>query len=296
MKKGWFNKLKDSLKKSSIGISNALSGPKINKESLEELEDALILSDVGVDFTKKIISEVKSSSGKTDEIKEKIIRMIVSTFSNLSKEIDIKSDNTPHVILFVGINGSGKTTTIAKLAHQFSNSGKKVTIAAGDTYRAAAIEQLEIWGKKIGCEVISKNRGSDPSAVIFQAHEIAKQNKSNVLLIDTAGRLQNQITLMDELKKIVRVIQKGDNNAPHNIILTLDATIGQSAHAQVEEFLKVAKITGIIITKLDGSAKGGVVVALADKFNLPIHAIGVGEKNDDLASFSPEDFARALIS
>ena len=296
MSLGWFNKLKDSLKKSSLGISNALSGKKVSKESIQELEDALILSDVGVDYAKKIISEVKSTNGEIEKVKEKIIEIILATFSNLSSEIKINSENSPHVVLFVGVNGSGKTTTIAKLAQQYISIGKKVTIAAGDTYRAAAIEQLEVWGEKIGCEVVSKNRGADPAAVIFQAHEIAKNNKSDLLLIDTAGRLQSQITLMDELKKIIRVIEKGGSDAPHNIVLTLDATIGQSAHVQVEAFLQVAKITGIIVTKLDGSAKGGVIVALADKFNLPIHAIGIGEKSDDLAKFSPEEFARALIS
>ena len=201
----------------------------------------------------------------------------------------------PQVVLVVGVNGSGKTTTIGKLASQFRAAGKKVVIAAGDTFRAAAVEQLQIWGERAGVPVLTAPEGSDPASLAFDAMTRAQEDGADLLLIDTAGRLQNRQDLMEELSKIVRVIRKKDAQAPHNTLLVLDATTGQNALNQVEIFLKLADVTGLVMTKLDGTAKGGVLVALADRFGLPIHAIGVGEQIDDLAPFDPEEFARALV-
>jgi len=201
----------------------------------------------------------------------------------------------PQVVLVVGVNGSGKTTTIGKLAHQFRSAGKSVVIAAGDTFRAAAVEQLQVWGDRAGVPVMTAAEGSDPASLAFEAMVKAEQDGSDLLMIDTAGRLQNRQDLMEELAKIVRVIRKKDPTAPHNTLLVLDATTGQNALNQVEVFRKIADVSGLIMTKLDGTAKGGVLVALADKFGLPIHAIGVGEQIDDLQAFDPQEFARALI-
>jgi fused signal recognition particle receptor len=228
-----------------------------------------------------------------DEIKGALADEITRIMDPVAKPLPIYT-KTPQVILVVGVNGSGKTTTIGKLASQFRAAGKKVVIAAGDTFRAAAVEQLQVWGDRAGVPVLTAPEGSDPASLAFDAMEQAERDGADLLMIDTAGRLQNRQDLMEELAKIVRVIRKKDDTAPHNTLLVLDATTGQNALSQVETFQKLSDVSGLVMTKLDGTAKGGVLVALADRFGLPIHAIGVGEQIDDLDAFDPEDFARAL--
>jgi fused signal recognition particle receptor len=227
------------------------------------------------------------------EIKALIAEEVARIMEGVARPMPL-FPKAPQVVLVVGVNGSGKTTTIGKLASQFRAAGKSVVIAAGDTFRAAAVEQLQVWGQRAGVPVLTAAQGSDPASLAFEAMERAARDGADLLLIDTAGRLQNRQDLMEELAKIVRVIRKKDPSAPHNTLLVLDATTGQNALSQVEIFRKIADVTGLVMTKLDGTAKGGVLVALADKFGLPIHAIGVGEQIDDLQPFDPEDFARAL--
>ncbi len=264
---------------------------------LENLEDLLITADMGVDTSLRITSNMAEGRlGRridADGLKQLLADEITAVLEPVAKPIPIYSKR-PQVVLVVGVNGSGKTTTIGKLASQFQAAGKKVVIAAGDTFRAAAVEQLQIWGDRAGVPVMTAPQGSDPASLAFDAMGCAAEEGADLLLIDTAGRLQNRDDLMQELAKIVRVIRKKDPEAPHNTLLVLDATTGQNALAQVEIFQKIADVSGLVMTKLDGTAKGGVLVALADKFGLPIHAIGVGESIDDLAPFEPEDFARAL--
>jgi len=229
----------------------------------------------------------------TEEIKSLLSKEITRIMEPVAKPMPLYAQK-PQVVLVVGVNGSGKTTTIGKLASQFKAAGKSVVIAAGDTFRAAAVEQLQIWGERAGVPVLTAPEGSDPASLAFDAIEKARQDNADLLMIDTAGRLQNRTDLMEELAKIVRVIRKQDPNAPHNTLLVLDATTGQNALNQVEIFRNLADVSGLVMTKLDGTAKGGVLVALADKFGLPIHAIGVGEQIDDLSPFDPEDYAKAL--
>ena len=228
-----------------------------------------------------------------DEIKQFLATEIARVMEPVARPLPIYSKR-PQVVLVVGVNGSGKTTTIGKLASQFRAAGKKVVIAAGDTFRAAAVEQLQVWGDRAGVPVLTAPEGSDPASLAFDAMTKAQEDGADLLLIDTAGRLQNRADLMEELAKIVRVIRKKDETAPHNTLLVLDATTGQNALSQVETFRKISDVSGLVMTKLDGTAKGGVLVALADKFGLPIHAIGVGEQIDDLAPFDPDEFAAAL--
>jgi len=229
----------------------------------------------------------------TEEIKSLLSKEITRIMEPVAKPMPLYAQK-PQVVLVVGVNGSGKTTTIGKLASQFKAAGKSVVIAAGDTFRAAAVEQLQIWGERAGVPVLTAPEGSDPASLAFDAIEKARQDNADLLMIDTAGRLQNRTDLMEELAKIVRVIRKQDPDAPHNTLLVLDATTGQNALNQVEIFRNLADVSGLVMTKLDGTAKGGVLVALADKFGLPIHAIGVGEQIDDLSPFDPEDYAKAL--
>ena len=265
---------------------------------LESLEELLIEADMGVDTAMRVAANI--AEGRMDrrisatELKVALADEVARIMAPVARPLPLYAKR-PQVVLVVGVNGSGKTTTIGKLASQFKAAGKSVVIAAGDTFRAAAVEQLQIWGTRAGVPVLTAPEGSDPASLAFDAMTRAQETGADLLLIDTAGRLQNRADLMEELAKIVRVIRKKDETAPHNTLLVLDATTGQNAVAQVEIFRKIADVSGLVMTKLDGTAKGGVLVSLADKFGLPIHAIGVGEQIDDLQPFDPEDFARALV-
>jgi len=264
---------------------------------LESLEELLISSDMGVETSLRVSAAMAEGQfGKklgVDEIKGLLAAEVTRIMEPVAKPMPLYPKK-PQVVLVVGVNGSGKTTTIGKLASQFRAVGKSVVIAAGDTFRAAAVEQLQVWGERAGVPVLTAPEGSDPASLAYEAMEKAERDGMDLLMIDTAGRLQNRQDLMEELAKIVRVIRKKDPSAPHNTLLVLDATTGQNALAQVEVFQKISDVSGLIMTKLDGTAKGGVLVALADKFGLPIHAIGLGEQIDDLAAFDPEEFAEAL--
>ncbi|MCR8546521.1 signal recognition particle-docking protein FtsY [Salipiger sp. P9] len=270
----------------------------LDDEMLESLEELLIASDMGVETALRVSANIAEGRyGKrvsTREIKELLAGEVARIMEPVARPLPLYP-KTPQVVLVVGVNGSGKTTTIGKLASQFRAAGKSVVIAAGDTFRAAAVEQLQVWGERAGVPVLTAPEGSDPASLAFDAMTKAQAEGADLLMIDTAGRLQNRQDLMEELAKIVRVIRKKDPDAPHNTLLVLDATTGQNALNQVEIFRQVADVSGLVMTKLDGTAKGGVLVALADRFGLPIHAIGVGEQIDDLAPFDPEEFAAALI-
>ena len=264
---------------------------------LEQLEELLIASDMGVDTALRVSANMAEGRfGKrlsTDEIKALLAAELARILEPVARPMPIYPKR-PQVVLVVGVNGSGKTTTIGKLASQFRAAGKTVVIAAGDTFRAAAVAQLQVWGQRAGVPVLTAPEGSDPASLAFDAMTKAEAEGADLLLIDTAGRLQNRKDLMEELAKIVRVIRKKDPEAPHNTLLVLDATTGQNALSQVDIFRQIADVSGLVMTKLDGTAKGGVLVALADRFGLPIHAIGVGEQIDDLAPFDPQEFAQAL--
>ena len=272
-------------------------GRVLDDAMLESLEELLTQSDMGVETALKVTANMAEGRfGRrvgAREVKDLLANEIAAILQPVARPTPIYPKR-PQVVLVVGVNGSGKTTTIGKLASQFRAAGKKVVIAAGDTFRAAAVEQLQIWGERAGVPVMTAPQGSDPASLAFDAMARAEAEGADLLLVDTAGRLQNRDDLMAELAKIVRVIAKRDSDAPHNTLLVLDATTGQNALAQVEIFRKIADVTGLVMTKLDGTAKGGVLVALADRFGLPIHAIGVGESIDDLAPFDPQEFARAL--
>ena len=269
-----------------------------NDEFLEKLEDILISSDVGsktaLKISEKISSKVYGKKIEVMQLKEYLIDEITKILEPIAKPIPIYK-TAPQIVVVVGVNGSGKTTTIGKLASQFKMAGKSVMIGAGDTFRAAAIEQLSVWAERVDVPIIKAEQGSDPASLAYKSVERAMNEKTDLLFIDTAGRLQNKTDLMQELVKIVTVIKKVKNEAPENIILVLDATTGQNIISQVEIFQQMVNITGIIMTKLDGSAKGGILISVADRFQLPIHAIGVGETLDDLQPFDPEEFATALI-
>ena len=269
----------------------------LDDDMLEQLEELLITADMGVDTALRVTANMaEGRMGKrvsSQEIKELLATEIARIMEPVAKPMPLYP-NRPQVVLVVGVNGSGKTTTIGKLASQFKAAGKSVVIAAGDTFRAAAVEQLQVWGDRAGVPVLTAPEGSDPASLAWDAMDKAQKDGADLLMIDTAGRLQNRADLMEELAKIVRVIRKKDESAPHNTLLVLDATTGQNALSQVQTFQKLADVSGLVMTKLDGTAKGGVLVALADKFGLPIHAIGVGEQIDDLAPFDPEEFAAAL--
>lgn len=272
-------------------------GRVLDDAMLESLEELLIQADMGVDTALKVAARIAEGRfGRrvgAREIRELLAAEVATILEPVARPMPIYRKR-PQVVLVVGVNGSGKTTTIGKLASQFRAAGKSVVIAAGDTFRAAAVEQLQIWGQRAGVPVMTAAQGSDPASLAYDALARAEAEGADLLLIDTAGRLQNREDLMQELAKIVRVIRKRDPEAPHNTLLVLDATTGQNALSQVEIFQKIAEVSGLVMTKLDGTAKGGVLVALADRFGLPIHAIGVGEQIDDLAPFDPADFARAL--
>ncbi|MGI9502780.1 MAG: signal recognition particle-docking protein FtsY [Geminicoccaceae bacterium] len=302
-RQGWFQRLKSGLSRSSANlqsnIASVFTGRKLDAASLEELEEALISADMGVETAMALAEGLKDTRfGKDvteDEVREALAGQIAELLVPVAKPLLIDPAKRPEVILVCGVNGTGKTTTIGKLAQQMVNDGKRVMLAAGDTFRAAAIEQLEIWGRRTDCPVIAKAPGADAAGLAFEALEKAKAEGADVLLIDTAGRLHNKSALMDELAKIVRVLKKQDEAAPHQTLLVLDATTGQNARAQVETFSAMVPLTGLVVTKLDGTARGGVVVALARQFGLPVHAIGVGEGVYDLRAFEADAFAAALL-
>jgi fused signal recognition particle receptor len=283
-----------------LGRAEAEAAPRrvLDDAMLESLEELLIASDMGVDTALRVTANLaEGRMGRrlsVPEIQDLLAAEIARIMEPVARPMPIYPKR-PQVVLVVGVNGSGKTTTIGKLASQFRAAGKSVVIAAGDTFRAAAVGQLQVWGERAGVPVLTAPEGSDPASLAFDAMTKAEADGADLLLIDTAGRLQNRADLMEELAKIVRVIRKKDPSAPHNTLLVLDATTGQNALSQVEIFRKISDVSGLVMTKLDGTAKGGVLVALADKFGLPIHAIGVGEQIDDLAPFDPEEFARALV-
>ena len=302
---GIFEKFKIGLNKSassfSDGIKNLVIKKKIDEETLNKIEEFLIMSDVGVDVAseiRKIISEKKILPNQDSimQVNQILLNYIEKLMNPLEKEILNNENVGTKVFLIAGVNGVGKTTTIGKLGKILKKNNKKIIFAATDTFRAAAIEQLENWSKKIDVKIIKSETGSDPASVAFKALEFAIKNNFDYVLIDTAGRLQNKKNLMEEYKKISNVTKKIDPNSPHEVLLVLDATTGQNALIQIEEFQKIAPITGIIMTKLDGTAKGGILIALAKKFNLPIVALGLGEKEDDLQIFNSKSFATALIS
>ena len=300
-KKSWFRRLAGGLKRTSTQLGSALAdlvtkGP-MDPAKLDMIQDALVRADLGYDLAHrvtKIISLGAYSQGITpDEVKAVVAAEVAKILSPVAKPLVI-GDAKPFVILVIGVNGSGKTTTIGKLASKLSAEGRKVVLAAGDTFRAAAIDQLKIWGQRTGSKVIAREQGSDSASLAFEAMSEAKSGGADVLIVDTAGRLQNRAELMGELEKMVRVMKKLDPSVPHAVLLVLDATVGQNALSQVEAFHRTAGVTGLVMTKLDGTARGGILVALAEKFKLPVHFIGVGEGVDDLAPFTARDFARAI--
>ena len=301
--KSWFSRLKEGLSASSnkvvSGITGIFTEKRLDEETLEQIEYLLISSDLGVNVASRLIktlSEHKFDKQVSDrEVRETFAKDIELILEPVAKPILIEQSLKPHVILVCGVNGSGKTTTIGKLAQQWKAEGKSVCLAAGDTFRAAAIEQLKVWGERTQTPVIIQPQGTDPAAVAYDAVKKSIDDNHDVLIIDTAGRLQNRAELMDELAKIVRVIQKTLPEAPHNCLLVLDGTVGQNAHSQVATFKEMVNVTGLIVTKLDGSARGGIIVALAEKFALPVHAVGVGEAIEDLRAFDPKIFAQSLM-
>ena len=298
----WLQKLKNGLGKTSAKVTSQLSSllgrSKIDATSLEEVEDALIAADLGTQSAMRLAASIRKYKFDGPVTNESLAAALSDGITEILEPvvapITIRDDAKPHVILLVGVNGSGKTTTAGKLAQQWRDEGRSVMLAAGDTFRAAAIEQLQIWGERTGTEVIAGIQGGDAAALAYTAMEKAAATETDVLIIDTAGRLQNRAELMDELEKIVRVIRKMDDTAPHNSIIVLDGTVGLNAFSQVKAFQKAADVSGLIVTKLDGSAKGGIVIALAEEFGIPVHAVGVGEGVDDLQAFAARDFANAL--
>jgi fused signal recognition particle receptor len=290
--------LSRSASKLGSGIAS-LASRKLDAATVEELEELLIEADVGTETTAKIARAVSDSRPgralEDSEIRTLVANEIEKILSPVAREFSPKAVHKPFVALAVGVNGSGKTTTLGKIASRLQADGHKVMLAAADTFRAAAIDQLKIWGERVGAPVIAKAPGADPAGVAFEALEKARAENIDILLIDTAGRLQNKTALMDELEKINRVLKKLDPSAPHAVLLVLDATVGQNALSQVEAFAKTAGVTGLILTKLDGTAKGGILVALAARFGLPVHFIGIGETVEDLTPFDARAFARALV-
>ncbi|MFG1420381.1 signal recognition particle-docking protein FtsY [Roseixanthobacter liquoris] len=280
------------------GITDLVSKRKLDAETLEELEDILIRADLGTATAARIVTEVgRGRHDKmigADEVKGLIAAEVESILAPVAKPLVIDGAQKPFIILMVGVNGSGKTTTIGKLAAQWKGEGRKVVLAAGDTFRAAAIEQLKVWGARTGARVVARAPGADAAGVAHDAITEARAEGADILLIDTAGRLQNRTELMAELEKVVRVVKKLEPGAPHAVLLVLDATVGQNALSQVEVFTKIAGVTGLVMTKLDGTARGGILVAIAEKFGLPVHLIGVGEGPEDLQPFAAADFARAI--
>jgi fused signal recognition particle receptor len=301
-KQSWWKRLSAGLKRTSSSIGGAVAAlvtkRKLDRAMLDDIEDVLLRADLGTEVAARIAEAV--GKGRYDkDVSAEDVTTIVATevekvLSPVAQPLTIDTAHKPFVILVVGVNGSGKTTTIGKLASKLTSEGRKVMLAAGDTFRAAAIEQLKVWGERNKVPVVARAQGSDSASLAFEAVEAAKAESMDVLLIDTAGRLQNKTELMVELEKVRRVITKVDASAPHAVLLVLDATVGQNALSQVDAFQKTAGVTGLVMTKLDGTARGGILVALSEKYKLPVHFIGVGEGIDDLAPFTARDFARAI--
>lgn len=301
-RRSWFHRLKNGMSRSSQaiggGIVSIFTKRKLDAETLEELEDVLIQADLGVAVASAITAHLSADRyGKDitdEEVKSILAAEVEKVLAPVAVPFSLKADKAPHVVLVVGVNGSGKTTTIGKLASKFTDEGKKVMLAAGDTFRAAAIDQLKVWAGRANVPIVAREVGADSAGLAFDALTRAKDEGADLLMIDTAGRLQNKAELMAELEKVVRVIRKIDPSAPHDVLLVLDATTGQNAISQVEAFGRTAGVTGLVMTKLDGTARGGILVAIAEKFALPVHFIGVGEGIDDLEPFEASDFARAI--
>ena len=303
-KGGWFARLKAGLSRSTTRLTDAITTVfrrrRLDEEALEELEETLIAADLGVPAARRIVDGFrKTRFGKEvtdEEVKAALADAIAEILAPVAQPLVIEPGRAPHVVLVVGVNGTGKTTTIAKLGQQYRRQGLKVMFAAGDTFRAAAVEQLQIWGERTGCPVVAPAKmGADAAGLAHDALARARAEGMDVLLVDTAGRLHNKAALMEELRKVIRVIRRLDETAPHSVLLTLDATTGQNALSQVKVFREMVEVDGLAVTKLDGSAKGGVVVALAQEFGLPVHFVGVGEKADDLRPFAARDYARGLV-
>ena len=300
---GFFSRLKEGLTRSTQKITESITAVfkkrRLDEEALEELQDLLIAADLGTEAAERVIAAFRRSRfGKEvtdEEIRQALSEEIAAILAPVAKPLVLNPALKPHVVLVVGVNGTGKTTTIGKLGLQYRNEGKRVVMAAGDTFRAAAVEQLQIWGDRTGATVLATKPNGDSAGLAFDALVKAKAEGADVLLIDTAGRLHNKAALMDELSKIIRVMKRQDETAPHSVLLVLDATTGQNAVQQVKVFKDMVNVTGLVVTKLDGSARGGIVVALAETFGLPVHAVGVGEKATDLRPFDANDFARGLV-
>jgi fused signal recognition particle receptor len=298
---GWWKRLSGGLRRTSSSLGSSITALVTNRpldfETLDALEDELVRADLGHDVAARIVEALREGRYpqgiSPDEIKAVLAGEIEKVLAPVARPLELTE--RPFVILVAGVNGSGKTTTIGKLAARMRNQGKSVMLVAGDTFRAAAIDQLKIWGERTGATVVAREPGADAASLAFDAVAAAKAQAIDVVLIDTAGRLQNRTELMSELEKMVRVMRKVDPSAPHAVLLVLDATVGQNALSQVETFGKVAGVTGLAMTKLDGTARGGILVAIAEKFGLPVHFIGVGETVDDLAPFTARDFARAVV-
>jgi fused signal recognition particle receptor len=302
-RRGWFARLKAGMARSSerlnAGINTIFNHRRLDDAALLELEELLIASDMGIGIAAEVTEELRrtrfNQEISPEEVRGALAEEVIRLVEPVMKPLRLDLGHKPFVILVVGVNGSGKTTTIAKLAKQYRDAGHDVVLAAGDTFRAAGVEQLQIWGERTGCRVVAKPAGSDAAGLAYEAFEQARAEGSDILLIDTAGRLHNKANLMSELQKIVRVLKKVDPQAPHSVLLVLDATTGQNAHAQAEIFREMVGVTGIVMTKLDGTARGGVLVSLAEKYGIPIHAIGVGETADDLRPFEARAYARSLV-
>jgi fused signal recognition particle receptor len=300
---GFFSRLKQGLSRSTQKITGSISATftkrRLDDAALEELEDVLISADLGTAVAARIIAAFRRTRfGREvtdEEIKQTLSEEIAEILRPVAQPLTIDRALKPHVVLVVGVNGTGKTTTIGKMAEEYREQGLRPVLVAGDTFRAAAVEQLQIWGQRVGARVVAGPPHADPAGLAFDALTQARADGADVLLIDTAGRLHNKAALMEELRKIIRVLRKQDPAAPHSVLLVLDATTGQNALQQVNVFKEMVEVTGLIVTKLDGSARGGVVVALAEEFGLPVHAVGVGEQAGDLRPFDPEEFARGLV-
>ena len=301
-KLSWWRRLSSGLKRTSnslgAAVADLVTKRKLDRAMLEDIEDVLLRADLGTEVAARISAAVGHGryykAITADDVKAVVAAEVEKVLAPVAKPLVIDETQKPFVILVVGVNGSGKTTTIGKLAAKLSAEGRKVMLAAGDTFRAAAIEQLKIWGERTKSPVIAGAQGTDSASLAFNALTAAREGKLDVLLVDTAGRLQNKAELMNELEKVVRVVRKVDASAPHAVLLVLDATVGQNALSQVEAFRRTAGVTGLVMTKLDGTARGGILVALAEKHKLPVHFIGVGEGIDDLAAFTARDFAQAI--
>lgn len=303
-KKSWLSRLTAGLAKTSSKLSDGITGlftkRKLDADTLEDLEDLLIQADLGLETAQKITAAIGKGRFEKgispDEVRAILAEEVARVLGPVARPLVIDAARKPHVVLVVGVNGSGKTTTIGKLAAQYAREGRRAMIGAGDTFRAAAIDQLKVWGERSGTPVIARPVGSDSSGLAYDAMREATEAGADVLLLDTAGRLQNKQELMDELEKVVRVIRKIDPSAPHDVVLVLDATTGQNALSQVEVFRQRAGVSGLVMTKLDGTARGGILVAIAARYGLPVHAIGVGEGIDDLSPFDPHDFASTIAN